>query len=237
MTLSFHVCPSPQSVVTMIPQTGSSSVSLPHSLLSIMPLLCIYLLPSPPSLLCSSSSSHCALTSPLPFHTQAASSTSPLLPFTLTSLRSSHLLFLSVTYRHRPSSCCRPPPPPRAPSPLPFLFPFLLAHTLSPSRANSRSLTHTHADWHPRTERTLSLERRRPGGLLVQPPGFLTPSSAEEEDEEVAMEHSHIFSALPPNESSWSAGQHPSEATQGCPLGPLPVIYYGALLCLGLPGE
>lgn len=69
------------------------------------------------------------------------------------------------------------------------------------------------------------------------PPGFLTPSSAEEEDEEVAMEHSHIFSALSPNESSWSAGQHPSEATQGCPLGPLPVIYYGALLCLGLPGE
>lgn len=71
----------------------------------------------------------------------------------------------------------------------------------------------------------------------MQPPGFLTASSAEEEDEEVAMEHSHIFSALPPNESSWSAGQHPSEATQGCPLGPLPVIYYGALLCLGLPGE
>lgn len=71
----------------------------------------------------------------------------------------------------------------------------------------------------------------------MQPPGFLTPSSAEEEDEQVAMEHSHIFSALPLNESSWSTGQRPSEATQGCPLGPLPVIYYSALLCLGLPGE
>lgn len=71
----------------------------------------------------------------------------------------------------------------------------------------------------------------------MQTPGFLTPSSAEEEDEEVAMEHSHIFSALSRNESSWSTGQHPSEATQGCPLGPLPVIYYSALLCLGLPGE
>ncbi|TWW69983.1 putative G-protein coupled receptor 139 G(q)-coupled orphan receptor GPRg1 G-protein-coupled receptor PGR3, partial [Takifugu flavidus] len=59
----------------------------------------------------------------------------------------------------------------------------------------------------------------------------------EEEDEEVAMEHSHIFSALLPNESSWSTGQHPSEATQGCPLGPLPVIYYSALLCLGLPAN
>lgn len=74
---------------SVIPQTGSSSVSLPHS---IIPLLCIYLLSSPPSLLRSSSSSHCAVTSPFPFHTQAASSTSPLLPFMLTSLRSSHLL-------------------------------------------------------------------------------------------------------------------------------------------------
>lgn len=173
MTLSFHVCPSPQSVVTLIPQTGSSPVSLPHSLLSIMPLLCIYLLPSPPSLLRSSSSSHCALTSPLPFHTQAASSTSPLLPFTLTSLRSSHLLFLSVTYRHRSSSCCRPPRHHELHLPLPFLFPFLLAHTLSPSRANSRSLTHTHADWHPRTEHTLSLEKTPSGRFARATAGLL----------------------------------------------------------------
>lgn len=51
------------------------------------------------------------------------------------------------------------------------------------------------------------------------------------------MEHSHIFPAVPPNESAWSVGQQPSEAAQGCPLGPLPVIYYSVLLCLGLPGE
>lgn len=52
------------------------------------------------------------------------------------------------------------------------------------------------------------------------------------------MEHSHIFpAAVPPNESAWSVGQQPSEAVQGCPLGPLPVIYYSVLLCLGLPGK
>lgn len=143
MTLSFHVCPSPQSVVTLIPQTGSSPVSLPHSLLSIMPLLCIYLLPSPPSLL-RSSSSHCALTSPLPFHTQAASSTSPLLPFTLTSLRSSHLLFLSVTYRHRTSSCCRPPRHHELHLPFRSSFPSFL-HTRSRRLVQTHAALHTHS--------------------------------------------------------------------------------------------
>ncbi|KAK1877010.1 putative G-protein coupled receptor 139 [Dissostichus eleginoides] len=49
------------------------------------------------------------------------------------------------------------------------------------------------------------------------------------------MEHSHIFPVFSPNDSSWSPEQHPSEFAQGCPLGPLPVIYYSVLLCLGLP--
>ncbi|XP_037113159.1 probable G-protein coupled receptor 139 [Syngnathus acus] len=48
------------------------------------------------------------------------------------------------------------------------------------------------------------------------------------------MEHSHIFPVAAPNESGRSVGQHPSE---GCPLGPLPVIYYSVLLCLGLPAN
>lgn len=51
------------------------------------------------------------------------------------------------------------------------------------------------------------------------------------------MEHSHIFPAFSPNESIWSLGQPSSEVAQGCPLGPLPVIYYSVLLCLGLPGN
>lgn len=124
-------------------QTRSSSISLSHSLLSIMPLLWIYLLSSPPSLLLSSSSSsssfHCALTSPFPFHTQAASSTSPLLP--LTSHRSSHLLFLSVTCQHRSSFCCRSPTTTSSISPcLPFPPPR--------THARSRCLVQTHAALH-----------------------------------------------------------------------------------------
>ncbi|XP_069005245.1 probable G-protein coupled receptor 139 [Embiotoca jacksoni] len=51
------------------------------------------------------------------------------------------------------------------------------------------------------------------------------------------MEHSHIFPVFSPNGSTWSAGQNPSEVAQGCPLGPLPVIYYSILLCLGLPAN
>ncbi|XP_037648278.1 probable G-protein coupled receptor 139 [Sebastes umbrosus] len=51
------------------------------------------------------------------------------------------------------------------------------------------------------------------------------------------MEHSHIFPVFSPNGSNWSPGQHPSEFAQGCPLGPLPVIYYSVLLCLGLPAN
>ncbi|XP_055079632.1 probable G-protein coupled receptor 139 isoform X3 [Periophthalmus magnuspinnatus] len=50
------------------------------------------------------------------------------------------------------------------------------------------------------------------------------------------MEHSHIFPVLNLN-GSWSPGQHPPEVIQGCPLRPLPVIYYSALLCLGLPAN
>ncbi|KAF7220968.1 probable G-protein coupled receptor 139 [Nothobranchius furzeri] len=51
------------------------------------------------------------------------------------------------------------------------------------------------------------------------------------------MEPSHVFPVFPPNGSSWSPGQDPSEVVQGCPLGPLPVIYYSVLLCLGLPAN
>ena len=51
------------------------------------------------------------------------------------------------------------------------------------------------------------------------------------------MEHSHIFTSASGNESVWSPGLSPLDSPQGCPLGPLPVIYYSALLCLGLPGK
>ncbi|KAA0706168.1 putative G-protein coupled receptor 139 G(q)-coupled orphan receptor GPRg1 [Triplophysa tibetana] len=44
-----------------------------------------------------------------------------------------------------------------------------------------------------------------------------------------AMEHSHIFTVMSPNSTSWGPG--------GCPLGQLPVIYYSSLLCLGLPAN
>ncbi|XP_048871866.1 probable G-protein coupled receptor 139 [Brienomyrus brachyistius] len=50
------------------------------------------------------------------------------------------------------------------------------------------------------------------------------------------MEHSHIIASLPPNASAWGPGQPPT-GPQSCPLGPLPVIYYSALLCLGLPAN
>ncbi|XP_035254406.1 probable G-protein coupled receptor 139 [Anguilla anguilla] len=50
------------------------------------------------------------------------------------------------------------------------------------------------------------------------------------------MEHSHIFSLLPSNSSAWSPGQLPPSPLR-CPLGPLPVIYYSTLLCLGLPAN
>ncbi|KAM6905282.1 putative G-protein coupled receptor 139 [Xenentodon cancila] len=48
------------------------------------------------------------------------------------------------------------------------------------------------------------------------------------------MEYSHIFPVFSQNGSTWSMGQNP---TKGCPLGPLPVIYYSILLCLGLPAN
>uniref|UniRef100_A0A3Q0SYG1 G protein-coupled receptor 139 n=1 Tax=Amphilophus citrinellus TaxID=61819 RepID=A0A3Q0SYG1_AMPCI len=48
------------------------------------------------------------------------------------------------------------------------------------------------------------------------------------------MEHSHMFLVFSPNGST---GQNPTEVAQGCPLGPLPVIYYSVLLCLGLPAN
>ncbi|KAM6957341.1 putative G-protein coupled receptor 139 [Aplochiton taeniatus] len=51
------------------------------------------------------------------------------------------------------------------------------------------------------------------------------------------MEHSHIFTVGSPNDSAWSPGQQPSDTPLGCPLGPLPVIYYSVLLCLGLPAN
>lgn len=51
------------------------------------------------------------------------------------------------------------------------------------------------------------------------------------------MEPSHIFPVFPHNGSTGSLGQNPSEVAWGCPLGPLPVIYYSVLLCLGLPGR
>ncbi|XP_030646753.1 probable G-protein coupled receptor 139 [Chanos chanos] len=52
------------------------------------------------------------------------------------------------------------------------------------------------------------------------------------------MEHSHIFPVLSSNSSLWIlGGQQQSVKPQGCPLGPLPVIYYSSLLCLGLPAN
>lgn len=51
------------------------------------------------------------------------------------------------------------------------------------------------------------------------------------------MEPSHIFPVFTPNGSTWSPRQDPSEVARGCPLGPLTVIYYSVLLCLGLPGR
>ncbi|XP_013865567.1 putative G-protein coupled receptor 139 [Austrofundulus limnaeus] len=51
------------------------------------------------------------------------------------------------------------------------------------------------------------------------------------------MEPSHIFPVFPPNGSTWSPRQDPSEVARGCPLGPLTVIYYSVLLCLGLPAN
>lgn len=95
-------------------QTGSSSISLPHSLLSSMPLLCLYLLSSPPSLSPTPSPSpspcHCALTSPFSlshsggilhlststFHAHLTPLLSPPLPFC-------HLI--------TPFICLLPPPP------------------------------------------------------------------------------------------------------------------------------
>uniref|UniRef100_A0A3B3RST7 G protein-coupled receptor 139 n=1 Tax=Paramormyrops kingsleyae TaxID=1676925 RepID=A0A3B3RST7_9TELE len=50
------------------------------------------------------------------------------------------------------------------------------------------------------------------------------------------MEHNHIYSSLSANSSAWVAGQ-PPPGLQACPLGTLPVIYYSALLCLGLPAN
>uniref|UniRef100_A0A8C5FY94 G-protein coupled receptors family 1 profile domain-containing protein n=1 Tax=Gouania willdenowi TaxID=441366 RepID=A0A8C5FY94_GOUWI len=56
-------------------------------------------------------------------------------------------------------------------------------------------------------------------------------------DKKQTMEHSHIFPVFSPNRSTWSTGQNPQEVAQGCPLGPLPVIFYSVLLCLGLPAN
>ncbi|KAJ8338106.1 hypothetical protein SKAU_G00370720 [Synaphobranchus kaupii] len=66
----------------------------------------------------------------------------------------------------------------------------------------------------------------------------------EEEEEDEAgrvrgswiMERSHILSILPSNSSVWSPGEPPPSSLR-CPLGPLPVIYYSTLLCLGLPAQ
>ncbi|XP_066499111.1 probable G-protein coupled receptor 139 isoform X2 [Hoplias malabaricus] len=49
------------------------------------------------------------------------------------------------------------------------------------------------------------------------------------------MEHSHIFTVLSSNTSAGGSEQPHPNSPQGCPLGPLPVIYYSTLLCLGLP--
>ncbi|KPP78830.1 putative G-protein coupled receptor 139 [Scleropages formosus] len=50
------------------------------------------------------------------------------------------------------------------------------------------------------------------------------------------MEHSHIFASLPTNSGVWGSGS-PPVGPQRCPLGPLPIIYYSILLCLGLPAN
>lgn len=217
-----------------VPQPPTSvSGSLPHFLLSSMPLLSIYL-PSFPSLSPPlSSSSHCALDSlsfPLA-HTLRQHPPLSISTFTLTSLCSSHLLPL----RHLLTQIIRllssSPSTLSSISSNSFL---LLTHSASLSLANTRA--HTHSCWLGPKDRASSLPSRQPEGLLVWP-GFLTLSSAEEEDEEEAMEHSHIFPVFSQNESTRSLGQQSSEVAQGCPLGPLPVIYYSVLLCLGLPGN
>ncbi|XP_028829482.1 probable G-protein coupled receptor 139 [Denticeps clupeoides] len=50
------------------------------------------------------------------------------------------------------------------------------------------------------------------------------------------MEPNHIFMPLSPNNSMEGRGKD-SAALRACPLGPVPVIYYSTLLCLGLPAN
>ncbi|XP_072299450.1 probable G-protein coupled receptor 139 [Eucyclogobius newberryi] len=99
----------------------------------------------------------------------------------------------------------------------------------------SQSFTHSLAS----KDRARSLPRPAGFGAVC----FLTLSTAKGRGSrpktysyKTAMEHSHIFPVLTLN-GSWSPGQHPAEVIQGCPLGPLPVIYYSVLLCLGLPAN
>lgn len=79
------------------------------------------------------------------FHAHLTPLLSPPLP--LRHLPTPFILLLPFPHRHKLH--------------LPFrsFFPLLLSHTLAIAVSCKLSLTHTHADWHPRTERTLSLSK------------------------------------------------------------------------------
>lgn len=225
--LSLRILPSSSSRL-LPPLSVSVSPSLSFCPFSF-PLLC------PPSLLLPAAlptRSHSPRS-----HTQAASS--PLHFYLHTHLFTppSQLLSPPSFFRHLLTHiiprispvCCLS----RSPPSLPIPPSFSLTHS---TLRSCQTHTYTHPCWLAPKDRAPSPQNRLPGGSISWPARFLTLSSAEEEDQEEAMEHSH-FPVFPPNGSTWSTGQNPSEAAQGCPLGPLPVIYYSVLLCLGLPGK
>lgn len=141
-------CPSP-------PLSGS--VSVPHFLLSLVPLLSLPSSRLPSFLSLSSSSSVCALDSlsfPLT-HTLRQLPPLSTSTFTLTSSRSSRLLPFHHLLTHiisfiTPSVVSLFPHA----SLLHLSHPFLLL-TLNLAILHKRTRTHTHADWQPRTEHPL----------------------------------------------------------------------------------
>lgn len=204
-----------------------------HSQSPSLPLFLPFLFPSsspslsPPSLL-RSRLTLIPLAHTLRQHPPLSTST-----FTLTSSRlplssSRRLPFPSPTNTYHPSHlpvCCL------SLSSISSHSSLLLTHS---TLRSCQTHTYTHSCWLAPKDRAPSPPNRLPGGSISWPAGFLTLSSAEEEDKQEAMEHSHMFPVFSPNGST---GQNPPEVAQGCPLGPLPVIYYSVLLCLGLPGK
>lgn len=131
-------------------QTGSSSASLPHSLLSSMPLLCIYLLSSPPSRPppSSSSSYHCALTSPFSLshsggilHLSTSTFHAHLTPLLSPPLPLRHLLTPFICLLPPHTTTTTPPNTTSSVSPFHF-FSSSFAHT------RLRRLVQTHAALH-----------------------------------------------------------------------------------------